>query len=306
MDRSMQDSPAPDIAKHERGHATIAPRLHGVWLRPPTAADDDGTEERMAWLLRTIETEIIPRLMLVHQAPHALDLLKCPQQVTPRADEIAEFARVVLSAEASAPASYVEARRSEGMTLETVYTELLAPAARRLGALWEADQCDFTQVTLGLWRIQQLMYDLSPVFQREAVPARSARRALLMAMPGSQHTLGLFMVAEFFRRAGWTVCSEPGASAGEIVDCAASDWFDVVGFSVGSQAQIAPLQSLVAAVRQSSRNPGVRVMVGGPLFSSQPDCADHVGADAVVCDASEAVGLAEQWVGHRLRPARAQ
>ena len=306
MDRSMQDSPPPDAGKHDRRPAKTASALQGAWLRTDAEASDDGTDERMAWLLRTIETEIIPRLMLAHQAPHTFDLVTRADSVTPHAADIAEFARVVLAAEASESAAYVEARRTEGMTLETVYMDLLAPAARRLGALWEADQCDFTQVTLGLWRIQQLMYDLSPTFQREAATARSARRALLVAMPGSQHTLGLFMVAEFFRRAGWVVWSEPGASANDIVVAAASEWFDVVGFSVGTEAHIKALQSLVTAVRETSSNPSLCVMVGGPLVSSEPGCAALVGADAVASDATEAVALAERWVARVARQSRAR
>lgn len=306
MDRSMLDSSPPDAGKHDRRPVKNAPALQGAWLQPVADATEDVTDERMARLLRTIEAEIIPRLMLAHQARHAFDLVTHSERVIPHADDVAEFARVVLVAEASESAAYVEARRMEGMTLETVYMDLLAPAARRLGALWETDQCDFTQVTLGLWRIQQLMYDLSPTFQREAATSRSASRALLVAMPGSQHTLGLFMVAEFFQRAGWVVCSEPGASARDIVAAAASEWFDVVGFSVGSETHVEALQSLVAAVRVGSSNPNLCVMVGGPLVSSEPDCVARVGADAVAADANQAVAFAEQWVGRAARQARAQ
>ena len=79
--------------------------------------------------------------------------------------------------------------------------------------MWDADLCDFTQVTIGLWRLQQLMYELSPAFQDDAQRGVQIHRAMLVLVPvpvpvpvpGSQHTLGLLRVAEFFRRAGWGV-----------------------------------------------------------------------------------------------------
>ena len=40
---------------------------------------------------------------------------------------------------------------------------------------------------------------------------------MLVPLPGSQHTLGLFIVSEFFRRGGWKVWGELAASEGEII-----------------------------------------------------------------------------------------
>ena len=83
-------------------------------------------------------------------------------------DEVSAFAAIALNSDAVVATAHVETLRAKGLGLECIYLELLAPAARHLGELWEADLCDFTQVTLGLWRLQQVMYDLSPAFQNGA------------------------------------------------------------------------------------------------------------------------------------------
>lgn len=302
MDRSRLDGSLSDAARSEPWPAEGPSALQGAWLQQPMrVAADDEHDERMAWLLRTIEAEIIPRLMLAHHVGHPFDAAQETDRVVPSADDVADFARVVLAENAVDAAAYVEARRTEGMALETIYTELLAPAARRLGALWESDQCDFTQVTLGLWRIQQVMYDLSPAFRRDAPAPVHARHALLAAVPGSQHTLGLFMVSEFFRRAGWQVWSEPGASFEQIAAAVTTEWFDMVGFSVGTEAQFKALASTIRRVRKASRNPEVFVMVGGPLINADPARVALVGADAAATDATTAVAQAEQWVSDHAR-----
>ena len=53
------------------------------------------------------------------------------------------------------------------MPLELLFLRLLAPAARRLGELWEGDLCTFTDVTIGLSHLQQVLRELSPVFEEE-------------------------------------------------------------------------------------------------------------------------------------------
>ena len=74
--------------------------------------------------------------------------------------------------------------------------------------MWEKDKCTFTDVTVGLWRIKQVMHELSPTFQSVAQEQSHGREVMLVPTPGSAHNLGLFMVSEFFRRSGWRVSGE--------------------------------------------------------------------------------------------------
>jgi MerR family transcriptional regulator, light-induced transcriptional regulator len=296
MGRSSLERAISECAPGELWPEQAAPDKGAPWVgRPAVASRTDDADGHIAWLLQTIEAEIIPRLMLVHQTarrerPHGLT-----GRTVPGPDEVSSFADRVLAHDAADSAAWVESRRAEGMVLDTVYLDLLAPAARLLGDRWLDDQIDFTQVTLGLWRIQQVMYDLSPSFQQPAAAAHG-RRALLVALPGSQHSLGLFMVAEFFRRAGWAVCSEPLASVDDLFHAVRSEWFDLIGFSIGTERQVSELASVILRSRVASRNADVAVLVGGPLVLKSPESIAELGADGAAFDAPQAVALAEQLI----------
>lgn len=251
-------------------------------------------------LARTIETEIIPRLMLLHQqADEAAAVADGGPR--PSAEQVADFTALVMAGDAAVVFAFVQLLLGAGISLEAVYLDLLSPVARRLGELWEQDRCDFGDVTVGLWRLQQLVYELEPGFRQEQRGSPQGRRILLMPAPGDQHTFGLFMVGEFFLRAGWNVHTEPDSTLHRVVQLARDNWFDIAGFSAGAEVRLDTLVDCIRALRRSSRNPSIHVMVGGPIFLKQPELVAVVGADGMAADARAAVQHAERVVGHRER-----
>lgn len=248
-----------------------------------------------AKLARTIEAEIIPRLMLAHRAPSAPD----PTDLAasgPSAAEVADFAEIVLEHDVSVALAYVEVLRGRGLTLETLFLHLLAPTARLLGDLWKEDVLTFTDVTVGLTRLQHLLRGLSSPFENEAEHAAHGRRALLAPAPGEQHTFGTLMVEEFFRRASWDVAGGP-RSPDEILHLVRRDWFDVVGLSLSCDVLFDGMSTLVQSIRRVSRNRGVGVLVGGRLFVEHPELVARVGADATAVDGRQAVRQLPQLLG---------
>lgn len=268
-----------------------------------TPAGGSAGEDCLASLMRTIEAEIIPRLMLAHGAAHNEVLPPPPAPAVAGEEQVAELAEIILKRDVVAARVYVQARRRAGLTVEALFLDLLAPVARRLGTMWEEDLCDFTQVTVGLWRLQQIVHEHSAVFVREGPAAAAGRRALLLAATGTQHTLGLLMVGEFFRRGGWDVEGDPTLSLEAAAERAARVRFDVVGLSVGSECHVSGVTSAILALRQASLNPSVVVMVGGPIVGARKDFVELVGADATAPDAASAVALADRLVKQRVASA---
>jgi len=270
---------------------------------PSPGAAELAPDDHAASLLRTIESEIIPRLMLAHRAP-SNDATAAPGEVPSVGPaQVAELTEIILRRDAASAQSYVQVRHAAGLPVEQLFLGLLGPVAQQLGALWEADLCDFTQVTVGLWRLQQLVYEYSPAFQRQRRAAMVSRRALLVPAPGSQHTFGVVIVAEFFRRAGWEVQGEPNASAASVTTNVGSRWFDLLGLSVGSECQVEGVASAILTLRKASLNPAMVVMVGGPVVALITDFVARVGADATAPDAASAVIQAETLVSQRESPA---
>ncbi len=184
-------------------------------------------------------------------------------------------------------------RPPTGRLLEAVCLCLLAPAARELGLMWEADECDFMQVTVGLCRLHHLLRELTTAFRFESVEPKMERNILLAPAPGDQHTFGITLVAQFLRQAGWQVWSEFRAVPTNFWRSSRTRWFAAVGFSVGSETRVDKLARLVEAIRRASRNPSVGILVGGPLLVARPELAALTGADATAVNGPTAVLRAE-------------
>lgn len=263
---------------------------------------DDGAEDshlRMAKLVRTIEGEIVPRLVLARRANALPRSLAASPQRYPTDLDIKELVRLLLAHDAPVASAYVEAIRQGGVSLESICLELLAPAARELGVLWQEDECDFMQVTVGLCRLHQVLRVLSAEFRVDECEAQPGRRILLAPIPGDQHTFGITLVAQFLRRAGWDVWHEFSSRSADIVEVLRQNWFTVVGLSVGSETRLDDVAALISAIRQASRNRDVGVLIGGPLLVDRPDLAAVLGADATAIDGTEAVLRAQQMCGRQ-------
>lgn len=252
-------------------------------------------------LVKTIEGEIIPRLLLSGQADSSPER-KLTRVDVPTPDDVQEFGGLILAIDYTRAYTFVEHKRAEGQSLESIIMDLLAPTASYLGELWKADRCSFTEVTVGLSRLRQMLRDLSPEFETEAPECRHGRRALLLATPGEQHTFGLFVVEAFFRREGWDVSGGQIDSADEIAHLVDRQWFAIAGFSLSSERFIDRLASLIRVVRRHSCNRDIGVLVGGPLFVEQPELAERVGADAFAADGRMAVVNARALLARKAAP----
>ncbi len=247
-----------------------------------------------------LEQDLINRLMTAHRSP----LLPTPGparelaaslRVAVEPAQVQALVDISLNGEAEAAREFVFHLRDKGVSIESLYLDLIAPAARCIGAMWEADICDFVLVTLALLRIQQVTYDLSPDFIAGGAEP-SSRRALIVPAPGSHHTLGAAMVADFFRRDGWDVLSSHELSRADVLRVLRQDWFDLVAVSISAPNQILSSSALISDIRKLSSNRGVLVLVGGPLALSVPDLATLVGADMMTLDAKQAVDVAGRAV----------
>lgn len=270
-----------------RPHDDAAPGLSG-----------HGGGSRQA-LLSTLEQNIIPRLLKAHALPgYAPDLGALTGRPVGVA-EVKELVRLLLLNDDRPARDWVGDLRQRGIPVETLYVDLLAMAARLLGELWAEDLCSFADVTVGVGRLQQILRDHSAGLLSRQHDTSDIRRILLLPTPGEQHTFGLVMVAEFFRKAGWDVAGGPQHSQ-DAEQMARREHYDVVAFSLAAEVYLPRLGLAIAAVRRASLNPHVGILVGGPLFLQDPALAGQVGADAVAVDGSLAPEIADKLVKSRL------
>lgn len=249
----------------------------------------DRTQQRRAFLTAAIETEIIPRL--------AQGLRSDPGTTTTGRERkkgkhgkgfdaatVDSFVQMVLTESANAVRSHVERLLTQGHAVDSLYLQLLTPAARRLGVMWEEDLCSFVDVTIGLGSLHRLMRDFLPGFHKDATEEARGLSVLLAPAPGDQHTFGLAMVAEFFRRSGWDVESDVTTSSRDLARIVAQRPISLVGFSTSCSDRLEQLTATISTVRRSSRNPNIGIIVGGHAFLQEPGLVAQIGADAMAAD----------------------
>ena len=250
-------------------------------------------------LVQTVETEIVPRLVALYQGmTSGMPPRARVQRGAVGEAEVAQFTELVLRHHEPA-LSVLRQLAERGVTAHELCLDLLAPAARRLGEMWNADLCDFTDVTIALGRLQLMLREVAARMAQVAPGGVPARRVLLLAVAGDQHTFGLAMVRDFFRAAGWRVATDAPEGPDALKALVKAEAFDVVGFTVGNEQHIEELATAVNILRKYSRNPAVKVLVGGPVLLERPDVAAQVGADATALDARQAILEAERQVAAR-------
>lgn len=266
----------------------------GSAARRSEVNDETGTaearDECRAAMRQVLDVQIIPRLLQVTRSGPAA--VAAPAALAPSAAEVEAFARVCATGDREACNAFVDRLRAAGLQPESVLEELVAPAARHLGRQWEDDTLDFSAVTIGLVRLHEVIHALGYEVHDGPQVSGPVRRVMLASAPGSQHVLGLSIVSEFFRKAGWQVVLEVSPSAEELARAVRNEWFDLLGLSVALDSQLDGLGALVGRLRKASRSPLPPVMLGGPVFFQRPLLAAQFGAQAICLDARESISLA--------------
>ncbi len=282
---------------------SLSQALYGWWLssmhqprrRSPARKAHDGQstgdDDCRRSMRGVLEDQIIPRLLVAHRdgAVNA--------RPSGRLDaHVAAFAAVCATGDRAAADRFIAQLRAEGHEADSVMVDLVGPAALLLGREWEDDRRSFVDVTLGLVLMHEIIHTMGYEFRDGPKQAGQVRRVMLASAPGSQHVLGLSIVSEFFRKAGWQVVLEVSPSSTELCHAVKNEWFDLVGLSVALDAQLPALPALIGKLKAASRNPAMPVLLGGPVFTLSPQQAERFGAQAICTDAREAVATAHSLV----------
>lgn len=241
-----------------------------------------------------VEAEIIPRLLMAHTNVPPEQRSTGSGEIS--AEDAARFAPLPLELEAHDLLTEVERFLDRGVSVDSIFVDLLAPSARQLGEYWTEDRCDFIDVTMGLWRLQEVMREIAirgMAYDRQKFVPHSA---LFTPMPGEQHSFGALMVEEVFSLAGWQseVLIEPARK--DVLQSVSQRSYDLVGLTLSCSSSNSAIADLISSIRSVSKNSEVGVMIGGQVVNADPTIVGLVGADGTASNARAALALAEQMV----------
>lgn len=203
----------------------------------------------------------------------------------PSAQQIEELCAALTADRSDQACGLFDALRASETTADTLCLHYIAPAARRLGEAWEADELGFLDVTLGLARLHGFQRQVQPDF----IPRgrhRTDLHALFSPVPTETHVLGVVMAAGFFRRAGWSVDMNLDQGADELVRRAASGGYGLLGLSAGCRAVIPELRAILPRLRALPSRP--KIVLGGYLLELEPNIAAELDLDGTMTDVTTA------------------
>lgn len=294
-DIELQQERPPPVASQRRDLETRSSERSN---EPDGAAGAPGSDDKAQDLARKIGGEItLPHQNVdkLHSSAASILKIRRKQFYVFRSIDIAECTTLAVCPNCDIWL-YVERALEIGATVEQILEELLAPAARRLGDMWESDDCDFLGVTSASHRLQTAVRRLS---QYAGVERQGHPRALLAAVPGETHVLGLAIVRTYLEKCGW--CAEL-ADGSDVSDAVRRHSYELVAFSVTCDRFVYALAEAITRVRKASRNRNVFILVGGPLVASNPGLAARIGADAGAATPQEAVGVTRSLLRRGARP----
>ncbi len=291
------DSPGPKRQRQGPGARTtpFVQTMADVWHAGSDAVSKTKRAQETAHIFSAIETEIIPRLMLV-SAPPDLPYQHTeskPLAVINAADRD-RFLLALIGSNWSDADGVADRLLTRGIGIDTLFIDLFAWAARRLGEMWEDDEISFTEVTIGLCRLHEALHRNTDRSGHGPALRRGAPGIILGSVPGEQHIFGVVMAADFFRRSGWMVVCEPGSDAPSLLKLAADTHVDLIGLSAAHDGAREGLAGLIRSLKAASRNPAVKIMLGGRLFEAAPELINECGADAFAGDAQDAPDIARK------------
>lgn len=308
--RHGRKSDVPDISDFASEPDSASSLKPGTPSRQPHVCTIVDNAQGALDLSVLLENLVIPKLMADRDNPAnrvsergLAETVGTDRKRPITSEDVETFTTLTTNSEASVLLDFVDNCLATGSSVEAIYIDLLAPAARRLGEYWEEDTGDFVDVTMGLWRIQEILRELALRVPPPIASGQQQRSALFSTMPGEQHSLGTLMVAECFQRAGWDtdVLMEPTQS--ELTGKFANRHYDVIGLTLSNDCPSGVLSDLIRTIRSVSSNSGICVMIGGRLVNDNPSLAEECGADGTASDAQAAVSLANDFVAAKANPA---
>jgi MerR family transcriptional regulator, light-induced transcriptional regulator len=234
-----------------------------------------------------IENVIVPRLLMSHAQDE--------REIVLRDSTISDFIALTINDRPEAAVDFVSDLLRQGVPFRSILLDLMAPAARELGERWVNDSTSFVEVTLGVARMHRILREFDGVPDHLWSQEGQGRHILLLPAPGENHSFGLRLVQEFLLRESWTVTNNPVEDIAALELLVAQDYYDVVGLSLSGETLINTCISSIRCIRTKSKNPHIKIIVGGQLFAERPELIERCGADGYGADAPSCVAIVNDW-----------
>ena len=246
---------------------------------PGPSARDAHRRDILEDLLRRT---VISRLCLAHHgdAPHGPP--PTPGRMGPDSDQAVTLTEILRHDSQGKVDRAVDWLVESGCSIETLLIDLIPAIEGRLHTASLEEGGDHADVTLALWRLQELTERLNLREEQVAAP-RNDRQVLLATAEPARFRLRLLIAAEMLDHDGWDVSVTPESALVALPDLLCDDPITLMVLSCEATSP-ETLATTIRHCRRQAANPDLRVLVMSAALAARPDRMMRVGADAAAPD----------------------
>jgi methanogenic corrinoid protein MtbC1 len=209
-------------------------------------------------------------------------------------EEVDKLTNLLLDTEEGSFELAITVLKTHGAPINYIVLDLIPAIARKLGKQWEDDSLSFADVSIGVNKLERVIHKLDYLFQANQLDRQQNKAIFVTGFPGSQHSLGTLIFANFLIYSGWQVHRPNQVNIDSIIYGISSKELQAIAISISTSEQLEQLPSLIDLLRQKSKNPKIVVLIGGPLYNKLPDAFDHIQAEVKAFSPEESVQKLEQ------------
>jgi len=209
-----------------------------------------------------------------------------------------EFLDALLRGDRRVANRLVDSALDTNPDLRSLYLEILQPAMREVGRLWQENVISVADEHLATAIAQAAM---GRAFERAYVWHERRTPTLIAACAEDErHQMGLRMLCDLLELEGWdTTYLGASVPVESLVDIVVKRKPDVVAVSATTAPHLPPVRSAIAAIRGSGVSPMPLIIVGGRALGDNEELAKRLGADLTAPDAADAVRVLREQFAER-------
>jgi MerR family transcriptional regulator, light-induced transcriptional regulator len=208
---------------------------------------------------------------------------------------VSQYVERLLALDSAGAMKLIESRATDTASIFDLYVQILQPAQREIGRLWQVNSISVAVEHYATATAQQILHRLS-----YTVPPRTRRNARMIGICGESehHCVGLEMVCSMCQLDGWDAyfvgANTPTASA---IVLSRQLQPEIVAISMTTLIALQSTRILIAKLKEEL--PDVVIVAGGYAASLGPDLWKSFGADAYAPDAISALFAMERILKDR-------
>ena len=203
---------------------------------------------------------------------------------------LSQYIGRILALDSAGAMQLMESKVTNGTSVFDLYVQILQPAQREIGRLWQVNSISVAMEHYATATAQQILHRLSRM-----VPPRTRRNGRMIGIcgEGEHHCVGLEMVCNLCQLDGWDTyfvgANTPTASA---LDLARQLQPEVIAISMTTLIALQNTRLLIAKLKETL--PQTAIVTGGYAATLGPDLWKSFGADAYASDAISALSAMER------------